>query len=258
MKTTIEWNQQTYTVDLDQPIDLSISISGNDQKVLAWYIDYPTIQPVQIDDFIGSVDSGKSSTNFRTITFNPHAHGTHTECLGHITKEIHSVNQLLKKNFFIATLISIHPQKKDNDWQITKELLQQKIDSTNAEALIIRTLPNPLEKTHTNYCHTNPPYLTEEAMQYIVEKNIQHLLIDLPSVDKEKDDGLLIAHKTFWNVQNTQKVNTDARWHATITEFIYVPTCVEDGHYLLNLQTAAFENDAVPSRPILFKLSTKE
>jgi arylformamidase len=74
------------------------------------------------------------------------------------------------------------------------------------------------------------------------------LLIDLPSVDKEKDDGQLLAHKAFWDV------NGNIRTEATITEFIYVPNKVLDGSYILNLQIAPFENDATPSKPVLYKI----
>jgi hypothetical protein len=41
---------------------------------------------------------------------------------------------------------------------------------------------------------------------------------------------------------------------ATITDFIYVPNTIEDGEYLLNLMIAPFENDATPSKPILYKI----
>ena len=70
----------------------------------------------------------------------------------------------------------------------------------------------------------------------------------MPSVDKEKDNGQLLAHKAFWDV------NGNIRKEATITEFIYVPNKVEDGSYILNLQIAPFENDATPSKPILYKI----
>ena len=99
-----------------------------------------------------------------------------------------------------------------------------------------------------NYEHTNPPYLEEEAAIFLREREIKHLLIDLPSVDKEKDNGLLLAHRAFWNV------NGKLRLDATITEFIYVPRSVEDGTYFLNLMVAPFENDASPSRPVLFTI----
>ena len=77
---------------------------------------------------------------------------------------------------------------------------------------------------------------------------VKHLLIDLPSVDKEKDEGALKAHKAFWDV------NGKTRKDCTITEFIYVPNKIADGTYFLNLQIAPFENDATPSKPVLYTL----
>ncbi len=38
------------------------------------------------------------------------------------------------------------------------------------------------------------------------------------------------------------------------TELIFVRDEVEDGSYLLNLQIASFENDASPSKPVLYKI----
>jgi hypothetical protein len=76
----------------------------------------------------------------------------------------------------------------------------------------------------------------------------------LPSVDKEKDEGKLLAHKAFWNVKDVNDLNADARLNCTITEMIYVPDEVLDGAYVLNLQIASFENDASPSKPILYQI----
>jgi hypothetical protein len=39
-------------------------------------------------DFIGKGLLQGSSTNFNNIYFNPHGHGTHTECVGHITEKL--------------------------------------------------------------------------------------------------------------------------------------------------------------------------
>ena len=104
------------------------------------------------------------------------------------------------------------------------------------------------------YSNTNPAYLEEAAAIFIREIGIQHLLIDLPSVDKEHDDGKLLAHKAFWNVKDVNQLNEDARMNATITELIFVSDEVADGSYLLNLQMAPFENDASPSKPVLFAI----
>ncbi len=254
MKTTIQHNNKTYEIDLSKPLDISLPIQNNEQNPIAWYLDKPEINPVIMGDFVGSVSSGKSSTNFNNILFNPHGHGTHTECLGHITKDFYSINQTLKQFFFIAELISVEPQVFENDFIITKNQIEKTLNGKTPEALVIRTLPNNSDKKHKNYSNTNPPYLTEEAAIYIREVGVKHLLIDLPSVDKEIDEGKLVAHKAFWNVKNTENVNEDARFDCTITELIFVENEVQDGSYIINLQISSFENDASPSKPILYKI----
>ena len=251
MKVTIN-NQQ---IDLSNPLDISIPLTNNEQNPIAWYQNTPEIAPVTMGDWIGKVSEGKSSTNFNNIFFNPHAHGTHTECLGHITRDFYSINQCLKQFFFTAELISVEPKAIGEDLVITKEQIEETLHcNVSTEAIIIRTLPNSESKKHLNYSNTNPPYLEEAAAIFIREKGIQHLLIDLPSVDKEHDEGKLLAHKAFWNVKDVNNVNKDARFNCTITEMIYVNNAVKDGSYILNLQFASFENDASPSKPVLYSL----
>lgn len=247
MKITIEHRLGNFHADLSKPIDISLPLKHGRDNPNAWYLSPPEITPVEEGDFIGSVTAG-ASTNFNNIFFNPHAHGTHTECVGHITKKFHSVNKALKTFLFIARVISITPEKQGEDHVITRKQLEAALGEINPEAVVIRTLPNTTDKTTRQYSHTNPPYLEEDAAQWIAQKGIQHLLIDLPSVDQEKDDGKLLAHKAFWNYPD------HIRHDATITEFIFVPNAVEDGIYLLNLQIASFENDATPSKPVLYKL----
>ena len=248
-----------FQIDLSKPIDISIPLTNTDENPIAWYIEKPVIEPVVFGDWTGKVSEGKSSTNFNNIFFNPHGHGTHTECVGHITHDFYSINQSLKQFFFFAKLITVEPEKLGDDFVITKEQVQKKLSSATSmnvinEALIIRTLPNKNEKKSRKYSNTNPPYLSEEAAVFIRESKIQHLLIDLPSVDKEHDKGKLLAHKAFWNVKDTVHLNDDARREATITEMIFVSEEIEDANYILNLQIASFENDASPSKPVLYKI----
>ena len=246
--------ENKYEIDLSKPIDISIPLSNTDKNPIAWYIEKPEIEPVKFGDWIGKVSEG-SSTNFNNIFFNPHGHGTHTECLGHITRDFYSINQCLKQFFFKAELISITPEDIKGDLVITKNQIEKALNGKIPEAIIIRTLPNSESKKHKNYSKTNPPYLAEEAAIFIREIGIQHLLIDLPSVDREEDEGKLLAHKAFWNVKNVNNLNDDARLNCTITEMIFVEDTIQDGSYILNLQIASFENDASPSKPILFKIS---
>ena len=247
MITNIRNRDQLYTIDLSQPIDISIPLIGSKENVNAWYIEEPKIEPVTVDNWVGKVTEG-ASTNFNTIVFNPHAHGTHTECVGHITPEHHSIHNTLKQFFFLSEVVTITPELRDEDMVITKAQIEQQLQSEQIEALVIRTLPNDTKKLNKQYSHTNWAYLTEEAAIYIRELGVQHLLIDLPSVDKEKDEGKLLAHKAFWNYPE------DTRVHATITEMIYVDNAIEDGAYYLNLQITSFVNDASPSKPILYRI----
>ncbi len=248
MKVKIKLYNKKYRINLSKPIDISLTLSSSKSNVNAWYLDAPKIEPVINDGFIGSVEKG-SPVNFNNVQFNPHAHGTHTESIGHITKEFHSVNDSFDKFFFIAQLISITPEiQSDGDSVVTKNQVEKAIQNDNIEALVIRTLPNDKSKRTSQYSNTNPPYLSEEAANYIRKIGVKHLLVDLPSVDKEKDAGKLLAHKAFWNYDGKQRLD------ATITEFVYVKNKVKDGEYLLNLQVASFNNDASPSRPVLYKL----
>jgi kynurenine formamidase len=254
LKAKIQLQDQEITVDFSKPLDISLPLSNTADNPIAWYQDIPEIIPVKMGDWIGKVSEGKSSTNFNNIFFNPHAHGTHTECLGHITNDFYNVNEALQTFFFTAELISITPDTLGEDLVITKAQLETALHNQNPEAIVIRTLPNKERKQHMKYSNTNPPYVSEEAAIFIREKGIKHLLIDLPSVDKEHDEGKLVAHKAFWNVKDVAVLNADARMDCTITELIYVDNAILDGSYLLNLQMASFVNDASPSKPVLYKI----
>lgn len=247
MKATIQHKDREYKIDLSNPFDISLGLRGDERNPVAWYLGAPKIEPVRDGDWVGKVSEG-ASTNFNNIYFNPHGHATHTECVGHITPEFYSINETLKNFFFLAKLVSVSPQKVGEDEVITKEALEKVLKPNQAEALVIRTLPNTIAKRSKKYSHTNPPYLEEAAARYIRECGVDHLLVDLPSVDKEKDEGKLLAHKAFWNYPK------NTRFQATITELVYVPSKVEDGLYFLNLQPASFENDAAPSKPVLYKV----
>jgi len=247
MLATIQYHSKKYTIDLSKPLDISIPVDVTKQNVNAWYIGEPKITPVVDGDWIGSVAKG-APVNFNTIEFNPHSHITHTECVGHITEVKHSVNKNLETFFFLAEVITVVPELLNDDMVISKKSLQFALGTKKREAVVIRTLPNLEEKKSYRYSHTNPTYMLEEAAAYLKEKGIQHLLLDLPSVDKEKDEGKLLAHNAFWNTAG------DVRLDATITEFIYVPNTIQDGTYFLNIMIAPFENDATPSKPVLYEV----
>ena len=246
MIATIQYNSRKIQIDLLKPLDISMPLVSSEKNVNSWYVDYPQIEPVKDGEWIASVKDG-ASINFNTIQFNPHAHGTHTECVGHITEKVHSINTNLKTFFFLAELITVAPENYNEDKIISKKQLKFALGNKKRDAIVLRTIPNTRDKLSRQYSHTNWPYLKADAVNYLVSKGIKHLLIDVPSIDKEKDDGQLLGHNIFWNTKG------ELRMDATITELIYVSNNIEDGEYFLNLQIAPFENDATPSKPILYK-----
>jgi len=258
MRFELELSGKRWAIDTAKPIDLSIPVNcQRPSGAKAWYIDPPSKSPVRLGDWVGSVARG-GSVNFNDLKVNPHAHGTHTESLGHISLEEDPVEGLFDQFFFEALVVSISVGPNEG---ITRAMLQKGIDhcekqsdkaagfwSKGPKALVLRTLPNKRAKLTTNYDHQGWPYLSAEAAGLLSDMGVTHLLIDTPSVDPEKDQGALLAHRAFWQWPE------HPRKKATITEFIYVPDQVVDGLYLLELQLAAIVNDATFSRPLLYAL----
>ena len=259
MKLTLEKDGRRYSFQTEKGMDLSISMNPNGPR--AWYVEPMRIEPVRTEQFLGSIAEG-GAVNFRDVYFNPHGHGTHTENVGHIIDTDFPVVNSIGSSHFMAKLITVELMKQDamqdstkdvsqdasqGDWVVNEQSLEG--FDLKVEALIIRTKPNDHSKVQRQYSGTNFPYLTIGAMQRIVDAGVQHLLIDLPSVDREEDGGALEAHHLFWNVPS------NPNFQKTITEFIYVPNEISDGTYLLNLQVSNFDNDAAPSRPMLFDLA---
>jgi arylformamidase len=244
----------TEYIDTKQPLDLSIPLRHGSENLRAWYVDPPRFEPVRANGFLGAVNEG-GSVNFRNVFFNPHGHGTHTECLGHITPDVFSVNERVTEYICKALLLTVAPERVYNqdaqEWDevVKKEQLDAaKFLENDIEALIIRTLPNDQNKKSKNYSSTNPPYLDIDIIELLDQFNIKHLLIDVPSVDRESDGGKLVFHHRFW------KVPEAPNHERTITELVFIKDSIEDGAYILELQVAPFENDAAPSRPVLYQI----
>lgn len=240
----------------NEGIDCSIPLEGTETNPRAWYVDAPVIEPVRTAEWTGAVAEG-GSVNFRNIRFNPHGHGTHTECLGHITETVHSVNGVIREQFVKALVVSVDPEEQpqadgSTDRVVTATQLASILSGKKVDALLIRTLPNTPDKKSRNYSATNPAYFDTAIVELLNETGVKHLLVDVPSVDREVDAGVLAFHHAYWNVPE------NPRFDRTITELIFVPDEAPDGIYLLNLETAPFVNDATPSRPVVYPLHRNE
>lgn len=246
----VQIDKGQFSFDPAAPIDISLPLKQGAENPNCYYADDVAFEVIRTETFTGSVAEG-GSCNYTKITVTPHGNGTHTECYGHISTDPDAtVNRCLKEYFFLVKLITLNPeQRPDGDRVIEyKEFIQQIGEEELPEAIIIRTLPNDADKQLRRYSGTNPPYLEPKICELLAEKGVKHLLVDLPSLDREEDGGRLAAHKAFWRYPEA------IRRDCTVTELIFVPDEVSDGYYLLNLQVPSLEADAVPSKPIIYVL----
>ena len=250
MDIHLSYNNETWKADLSKPLDISISM-GNDKKakVNCYFATPFQANPVKADSWEGSVKTG-FPVNFYDIAINPHGNGTHTECFGHLSVEMQSVSDQLKEYHFISQLISISPSEINGDLVFTLSDIEHIEFIPKLKGLVIRTLPNESTKLFANYSGANPPYFDAALIAHFNAMGITHIIIDLPSIDKESDGGLLAGHRAFWNNGSPDRLN------CTITELVYIDNSIKDGLYLVNLQLAPIELDASPSRPVLFSLET--
>ncbi|CAN5127579.1 cyclase family protein [soil metagenome] len=247
----------SYKADLCQQIDLSIPLAFDGPQPNHFGAPPAIAEPLELDGFIGDTRRG-GSCNAESYRLIPHCNGTHTECVGHVTDDRVSIRDAMRAALCTALLVTVEAGEHEGNRQITASGLAAACDSwrsAGVSALIIRTVPNGYDKRSRRYeAASLPPYLTPDAARSLVVRGIDHLLVDLPSVDPYHD-GKLEAHRIFWGLPaGSRRASEAARASATITEMIFVPDEVADGHYLLNLQIAPFATDAAPSRPLLFPL----
>lgn len=269
MIISIEINERVYRIDAENSLGISIPLRFNGAQPNAYNVERAASKPCEADGLIGDTRRG-GSCNFEQVTLIPHCNGTHTESVGHITHERISVHECLRDAFVPATLISVKPENAgktnetysipldENDLLITRKSLETALknaDENFLRGLLVRILPNNAGKLTRTYLEEIPPFFSTEAMRLVIDLKVEHLLADVPSIDRIFDEGKLANHHVFWNVKNESYELTDASFpHKTITEMIYAPDEIADGTYLLNLQIAAFVADASPSRPILFSV----
>jgi arylformamidase len=231
-------------------IDLSIPLDFRGAQPRFFAAEPATARPLQVGGFSGDVRRG-ASCNCSVHTLAPHCHGTHTECVGHLTDDGHTLADHPAEPVRLALLLTMPPDTRE----ISSAALAsagQRWEGLPWTGLILRTMPNDPDKRHRHY--TGPqgaPYLLPDAVEWIVTRRVASLVVDLPSLDRG-DDPTLVAHRMYWGLPANSRRTADAtRSHALVTELAYVPDRTLDGLYLLELQIAPFVSDAAPSRPVI-------
>lgn len=270
MNARLQVDGREIRIDLARPFDLSVELDFDGPQVRHFGAPPASSQAFSVPGFPGSVGRG-ASCNCASITLIPHCNGTHTECAGHLTREPLHAHRVVPRGFLPALLLSAIPvssgetsESSDpaphaDDRLVTRGALHMGWPAKlpfAPRALVIRTLPNGPEKRARDYTDITPPYLTREAAQYLIEREIEHLIVDLPSLDRTHDEGRLTAHRVFFGLRPGEAALARAsRSQCTVTELAYVTDEAADGPYLLQLQVPAINGDAVPSRPLLHRLA---
>jgi len=247
MKCILELNSIHFTIDLLNKIPCFYSLVNGENNPRCFYLPYPHYEPFRIGTFVGSIEEG-GAANCMVVTVAPHGAGTHTECIGHIANGDYSISNTLSNSFFLGYYSSVAFSSVGEDKVVShseiQEILLKLSKGTTALALNIEG------NFSVDNSGTNPAYFLQETMELIVEYGIEHLIVNIPSVDKEEDGGILAAHHTFWNYKRTGS----PRLGATITELASFPEDLEAGSYMVEIQIAPIHSDASPSRIFLYPI----
>lgn len=255
MKARIPLNGREVEVDLSRPIVIALELNFDAAQPRHFGAPAATTAAFSVPGFSGSVAHG-ASCNCNSMTLIPHCNGTHTECVGHLTTEPLDAHRLAPKGLIPAVLITVEPTgatqestdppPQPGDKLITRQALERgwpPPGEFQPRAVVIRTQPD------------EPAFLSREAAEFLVARDIEHLVVDLPSLDRAHDEGRLTAHRVFFGLPPGATTSRLAsRPQATVTELAYIPAEVPDGTYLLEIQVPALGGDAVPSRPLLYPI----
>jgi kynurenine formamidase len=282
MQAELNFGGQRMRVALDRGVSLAIAVEFGGAGAIQqgagprhFGAPPPQSRPWAVGSFSGSVASG-ASCNCSTLTLIPHCQMTHTESVAHLTREPGDAWRVVPRGLLPAVVVSVSPEparesSESTDpqpWGTDVLITQRRLRAAwpmarpsltalpDPVAAIIRTLPNDASKRSRDYSETVPPYLTREAVQWLVEKRIEHLVVDLPSIDRTHDEGHLVGHRLFFGLPpGSHDRGASARSRATITELAFIPDEVADGPCVLSLAVPAIGGDAVPSQPIVYPLA---
>ncbi len=277
MTTWMELAGRRFRVDAERAVSLAIPLVPDGPQPAHFGAPRARAVPLNAGTFVGDTRQG-GSCNCEAVTVVPHCNGTHTEGIGHVSRERMPVHDAALVPLLPAGLVSVAPADAaqteetadpapvEGDTMITAGALRAAMDAVpgfarrQLSALVVRSLPNDPDKKQRDWMAPPvPPYFSLEAMALVVEMGLSHLLTDLPSVDRILDQGRLGAHRVFWGLPpGSQDAAGASRREATITEMIFVPESLPDGLYALSLQVAPWVMDAAPSRPVLFPLEPVE
>ncbi len=246
-----------FRVALAEPVSLARAVEFHVEGGGLRFFGAPpaTSNALQVGPFLGAVERG-ASCNCATLTLTPHCHGTHTECLGHLTAERIDAWRIVPRGLMNAVLVTAKPEERVVSRAALAAALQRTIPAMppmhDVTALILRT----------GCADDAMAHLSPDAAALLVEHGILHVVLDMASMDPAEDGGELAAHRVFFGLPArhrdgsvTRALEARAeRSRCSITELARIPPELADGACLLQLAVPELDGDAVPSSPLLYPL----
>ena len=229
MIAELTFGGQKVRAALDRGVSLAIAVDFGIAGPRHFGAGAPSTKPFALGNFSGSVASG-ASANCSVITLNPHCQMTHTESVAHLTRESGDAWRVVPRGLLPAVVVSVSPEpaRESNEstdpqpWGTDTLITRRRLRAAwplgkmiEPVAAVIRTLPNDAAKRSRDYTDLVPPYLTREAVEWLVEKRIELLVLDVPSLDRTHDEGHLVDHRQYgaWRRSAVARHHHRARLH---------------------------------------------
>jgi kynurenine formamidase len=267
MDLRLHHGSAVFAVDVDGARDLSVPVRFDDDAGRAFQLGPARTAAVAGGGFVGDVRRG-GSCNCETHTLTPHGDGTHTEGPGHLLASRLPVQ--VPAPLVVAALVRVTPRAladsddlvagnhRGDDLVVDRAALEDALSAIDRRglsptAIVVATASGALRRTQ-RFSGTNPPYFTHDAALFCRQQGFDHVVVDLPSLDREDDGGLLSAHRAFFDLPPGAKDVDVVPAPRTVTELAAIDDDIAPGVHGLLLQVAPIVADAAPSRPLLCPL----
>ena len=240
-----EVRAQNTWVNVSRTIDPNRSSSG------AFYLDKPSSETVEFPgQFIGDVDRGGSCT-VSYLTFCPH-NVTHIETSAHVLSPDCSPPTVadLENAALIGKLFLIDLTHLDTSYtaKIEVEHVKPHLDTLDQQInfIAIKTKSSELPETF-DFSGRGFMALNQEAAQYMHDfkcqgQHVSGLVLDLPSIDQESDEGKLLAHRAWFGLPSSGHLADDQEKRSLI-ELAYFNELAQ-GYYNIHISPPNFRTDA--------------
>src|ERR1700758_3737413 len=114
MNARIALGGRELTVDVSHPVSLAVPLDFAGPQPRHFGAPPASARPFEAPGFAGSVARG-ASCNCEVISLTPHCNRTHTECVGHLTRERLDASRVAPAGLVPALLLSVTPEAADSD-----------------------------------------------------------------------------------------------------------------------------------------------